>query len=132
MYTVAAQTVNSDASVSSEQISMIAASVNVDGNYLTVSGSVSSGSGKRIGIYVENSKGKMVYVLQTISDSEGKFHNTFPLSYNIEGEEYTVYIGAQGIDNHSVLTFEYTDRATETITKKFFDADLSITLSSYV
>ena len=132
LYTVAAQSVNSDATLSSKHISMIAASVNVDGNYLTVSGSISSGSGKRIGILVENSKGDMVYVLQTMSDSEGKFHKTFPLSYNIEGEEYTVYIGAQDIDNHSVLTFEYTDRATETITKKFFDADLSVTLTSYV
>ena len=132
LYTVAAQSANSDASVSSEYISMIAASVNVDGNYLTVSGSVNSGSGKKIGILVENSNGDMVYVLQATSDSEGKFHKTFPLSYNIDGEEYTVYIGAQGVDNHSVLKFEYTDRAIETITKKFFAADLSIELSSYV
>lgn len=132
LYTVSAKSVNGDALVSHENISIIAASVNVDGNYLTVSGSVSSGSGKRIGIFVENSKGDMVYVLQAMSDSEGKFHKTFPLSYNIDGEEYTVYIGAQGVDNHSVLTFEYTDRAIETITKKFFAADLSIELSSYV
>ncbi len=131
VYTVAAQTVESD-DLDADDIQMIAASLNIDGNYLTVNGTASSGFGKKVGILVENSNAELVYVVQTVTDSEGKFRKTFPLSYNIEGEVYTVYIGANGMDTHSVLTFEYTDRTTETVTRKFFDANLSIELTSYV
>ena len=131
VYSVDAKRTGQNTENADTPIEMIAASVNLDGNYLTINGTISSGEDKYIGLLVENSNNEFVYMEQEKSGPGGKFRHTFHLTTNLRETDYTLTMGANGIGAPTVIHFQYEDRTNQVARRKIMDADIEVSLSAY-
>ncbi len=85
----------------------IYAECTIEGNIVYLNGSISTGDGKEIAVYVQNSNEQLVYINQLTSKNDGNFDAVIPLTYNIMDGMYQIKLGAHGLSKPYVLTFQY-------------------------
>lgn len=90
----------------------IYAECSLEGNIVYLNGSISTGDGKEIAVYVQNSDEQLVYIDQLTSKNGGNFDAVIPLTYNIVDGMYQIKLGARGLSKPYVLTFQYISSPT--------------------
>lgn len=82
------------------------ASVNNSSKVVTIGGSISSGAGQQVTVFVVNPAKGTDYIDQTTSGINGSFKFTYTLDENVSGV-YTVNVGGTGITSLVSTTFTF-------------------------